>query len=289
MGTRKARAVAERSAHGHWYYHAAPRLENGVTEQKEIIVCGHGACTGGWYFDDFLKYASASGYHTYAKDIMGHGRSPKLASIGSASVGDYAEDNRDFIENVVEKTHPGSPIALVGHSMGGLIAMKLAEKKQFSSLVLLAPAPPHGIEYEEGEGLRVSMLEKFEIVRKAMLTLPHKPSKEVVASSLPHLLGKPKELDRVYGKFVAESLVAGEEIYFGLVAVDPKKIRCPKKVIVGEFDRVIDPKVAHQVAEFLGTKAIVKKGRGHMLVGEPGWKEVASDIIDFVKTAAKHK
>ena len=40
---------------------------------------------------------------------------------------------------------PGSPLVLVGHSMGGLLALRASTRHALDGLVLLMPAPPNGL------------------------------------------------------------------------------------------------------------------------------------------------
>ena len=62
-------------------------------------------------------------YRVVAVDLRGHGRSEVMPS-GAYSPADYVAD----IEGVISTKHPGQKFIIVGHSMGGQIAARLAAK-----------------------------------------------------------------------------------------------------------------------------------------------------------------
>lgn len=78
----------------------------------------------------------ADDYHCVAPDLRGFGASD--ASPENFAVKDYADDVADLISTL----EIGNS-ALVGHSMGGKIALALAARnpKGLQSLILLAPSP----------------------------------------------------------------------------------------------------------------------------------------------------
>jgi pimeloyl-ACP methyl ester carboxylesterase len=65
-----------------------------------------------------------SKYRVIAVDLRGHGRSEVMPS-GAYTPADYVED----IESLIGKKYPGQQFILVGHSMGGQIAARLAAKR----------------------------------------------------------------------------------------------------------------------------------------------------------------
>jgi pimeloyl-ACP methyl ester carboxylesterase len=80
---------------------------------------------------------AASGYRAYSLDLLGFGATP-LAGRQST-----LEQNRDLIRDFIKFMDQG-PVILVGHSMGGLLAMLLAisDPGLITKLVLLDPAVP---------------------------------------------------------------------------------------------------------------------------------------------------
>ncbi len=58
----------------------------------------------------------------------------------------------------IRRVHPGRPIALVGHSMGGRVALRLAGERDVVAVVGLAPWVHESDEVRGGPGLRALLL-----------------------------------------------------------------------------------------------------------------------------------
>ncbi|MCS6937108.1 MAG: alpha/beta hydrolase [Candidatus Bipolaricaulota bacterium] len=85
-------------------------------EGVPALVFVHGAGADHTLWGDQLKTLSGE-FTVAAIDLNGHGRSPRRADVGIPS---YVEDVRALCEAL------GLPIVLVGHSMGGAVALTLA-------------------------------------------------------------------------------------------------------------------------------------------------------------------
>jgi pimeloyl-ACP methyl ester carboxylesterase len=79
------------------------------------VVLVHGAYDHGRTWDDFAPRLVALGFHVVAIDVRGHGDSGRLATgmVWNASTIDLCELAR------VLAPAPGTPIGMIGHSMGG--------------------------------------------------------------------------------------------------------------------------------------------------------------------------
>ena len=110
-----------RLAYHHLQSEAAPR---GI-----VILC-HGLAEHSRRYRSFAETLAAHGYHVYAHDHRGHGET----SAADAALGLFARKNgyAKVIADVLAmrelaiSAHPGLPIILFGHSMGGLIALNVA-------------------------------------------------------------------------------------------------------------------------------------------------------------------
>jgi len=63
------------------------------------------------------------------------------------------------------------------------------------------------------------------------------------------------------------------------VPVDVERVRCPLLVIVAADDRFIPRAIGERIAKRYGASLEVFEGHGHMIVIEPGWQDVADDVI----------
>ena len=102
----------------------------------------HGMCGGAWVWDNFRSFFEAQGYHCLAATLRFHDVDPQAAplpQLGTIGLLDYAKDLETEIRGL------GTPLILMGHSMGGLLAQMLGSRGLSKALVLLAPATPAGI------------------------------------------------------------------------------------------------------------------------------------------------
>ncbi|MDQ6422850.1 alpha/beta hydrolase [Paenibacillus sp. LHD-117] len=103
-----------------------------------IAVHGHGDHSGG--LQNLIERLAESGYHVYAHDLRGHGKSPGIRGF-IRKWEEYRGDLHAFRELVVSET-AGLPVYVIGHSMGGLISAdySLFHGHGISGLALIAPA-----------------------------------------------------------------------------------------------------------------------------------------------------
>lgn len=98
------------------YYEAEPRIPGGGI--PIVLIHGLGDRDEAWA--PMLKRLKRAGFHVYAPDLLGYGRSPRPQD-GDYSMGGEEKFVYDFIESLgLQKTDVG------GWSMGGWIALKLA-------------------------------------------------------------------------------------------------------------------------------------------------------------------
>jgi pimeloyl-ACP methyl ester carboxylesterase len=112
--------------------------QDGGSRQPLLFV--HGAYTGAWCWDEyFLPWFSMRGHPACAVSLRGHGASPSGAALDLAGLDDYVTDTLSAAAMFEQR-----PI-LIGHSMGALVVQRAARKCNAAALVLLAPVPPHGL------------------------------------------------------------------------------------------------------------------------------------------------
>ncbi|MFC5387518.1 alpha/beta fold hydrolase [Aquamicrobium segne] len=94
---------------------------------RGVIHINHGLAEHTARYAPFAGFLARQGFHVYAHDHRGHG----LTRASDAPIGRFAtrKGTRKLIEDVeavhelIAQKHPGLPIVLFGHSMGGLIAL----------------------------------------------------------------------------------------------------------------------------------------------------------------------
>jgi pimeloyl-ACP methyl ester carboxylesterase len=99
-----------------------------------ILIHGIAASLHDW--DDLIPDLSQRGYSCYALDLLGHGDSPKVDSRA------YQMDwLLDHFFDWMKSLHLTEPAILVGHSLGGYIALEYARRVSAwtRGLVLINP------------------------------------------------------------------------------------------------------------------------------------------------------
>ncbi|WP_186777599.1 alpha/beta hydrolase [Streptomyces salinarius] len=102
-----------------------------------VLVHGYGEHSG--RYEEVAGVLTGHGAAVYAPDHVGHGRSEGERVV--------VEDFEDVVTDVHAVTelaraaHPGLPVVMVGHSMGGLIASRYAQRHpgELTALVLSGP------------------------------------------------------------------------------------------------------------------------------------------------------
>jgi len=108
---------------------------------RRVVVISHGYGEHVERYDHVARALRARGAAVYGPDHLGHG-----LSAGERVLITDVEHVVDDLVQVIERAraaHPGLPVVLLGHSMGGLIATRLAQRPgrpPLAGLVLSGPA-----------------------------------------------------------------------------------------------------------------------------------------------------
>lgn len=128
------------------------REENGLycefyplDEFRGTVLLSHGFTENCAKFAEIIYYLHRAGYQVAAMDHRGHGRSPRDPSlkrlVHADRFDDYVEDMQRVVSRLVLPNAQDKPTCLIGHSMGGAIALLYlqAHPETFTRAVLTAP------------------------------------------------------------------------------------------------------------------------------------------------------
>ena len=240
------------------------------------IVMAHGAFCGGWAFEAFRAPFEARGWTVAAPDLRGHGDRAASEGVVGVSMADYATDLAAACRAA------GDRVVLVGHSMGGLAGQMAAAKVELAALVLLAPSAPWGIvgaSMEEAvTAFGVQMMGPFSSGSLA-------PDRTLMAH---HCLDRmaPADREAVLARLGPESGRAVREAltwwFDPFMTTRVVRTGCPVLAVAGQRDVVHPPATVRLTAAALGAAYVEMPGMSHWLIGEPGWEDVASSVIDWL-------
>ncbi len=108
-------------------------------EAAATVVVVHGYGEHGGRYSLLAKPLVEHAFAVHAVDLRGHGRSPGRRGHVDRFT-DYVDDTRMLVADV-RREHPGIPLFLIGHSLGGLIAALHAQNgdENLDGLVLSSP------------------------------------------------------------------------------------------------------------------------------------------------------
>jgi pimeloyl-ACP methyl ester carboxylesterase len=179
---------------------------------------------------------------------------------------------------------------VIGHSMGGLLALRLCERGLARAGVLLTPAPPSSV-----VGVRFSNLMAFARIELSWgwWRTPHRATVKEALSSTFNTMDV-KEATPLAEAFVHESGRALFEI--GLpwldggkaATVEPAKVTVPLLIAAAEKDRLTPPGVVQAIARRFDKVATYREypGQAHWVLGQPGWQDIARDTAAWLDALA---
>lgn len=94
---------------------------------RAVVQINHGLAEHAARYGRFAEFLAGRGFHVYAHDHRGHGRTsapdapPRSFAAGSGFAAVLADV--DAVHGEIARRHPGLPVVLFGHSMGGLIGL----------------------------------------------------------------------------------------------------------------------------------------------------------------------
>jgi pimeloyl-ACP methyl ester carboxylesterase len=237
---------------------------------KAPVLLIHGMFGGAWYWDGYQNLLARHGYESHAINLRGHHGSRPVSDIGKVTIRMYVADAMEVARTLQ------NPI-VIGHSMGGLVAQKVAEAGGCRALILLAAAPPRWIPVASWLLLRKQLKYARELLWHKPL-LPDRKDADVLMFNRTPLADR----DLFYSRLVPESGRAGKEMAFGAVGVRAQRLTAPVLVVTGTDDQFVVPRVARALARKYNATFREYESFAHHIMSEPGWEEPADEIIEWM-------
>ena len=247
---------------------AVVRLALPSTKPPVLLV--HGMFGGAWYWEDYQALLARHGYESYALNLRGHHGSRPVPDVGKISLRDYVADALEVARTLK------NPI-VIGHSMGGLIAQKLAENGVGGATVLMAAAPPRWIPVVSWLLLR----KQVKYARALLLFEPLTPDRQD-ADALMFNRTPIADRDKFFPKLVPDSGKAGFQMSLGTIGVRESRVSAPVLVVTGLDDQFVVPRIARAIARKYKAPLKEYESFAHHIMSEPGWERPAGDVIEWL-------
>lgn len=248
---------------------------------RAVVVLVHGFGEHSGRYRAVGRRLADAGFAAYAADHRGHGQtSGRRANIERMSL--VVDDLSSFVDFAVARG-PGLPVFLIGHSMGGLIALQYATEAgtaEIDGLVVSGPA----VEVTVGSAL----LKRIAGVLSAVV-----PDLGVADLKADDKISRDPEVVRAYqqdplvhhGKVPART---GAEILVTAEALPDRltRLRLPLLLLHGSEDRLCAPEGSAMVHERVASadKTLRRyQGLYHEVFNEPEKDEVLTDVVTWIE------
>jgi lysophospholipase len=242
---------------------------------RATLVVAHGLGEHGGRYGELVARLVARGFAVYAPDHRGHGRSggPR------AQVGRFAwlVEDLDAVMQQAAREHPGARRFLLGHSMGGAIALTWAldHPGQLAGLILSGPAiaPPAAV-----PATTVMMVRLLSFVAPGTGAIALPP--EDVSRDPAVVRAYIEDPLVLHGPVPARTLA---ELLLAMKALPPRvqALRDPVLVLHGTADRLVAYADVAPVFERLGSPDRTVRtypGLYHEVLNEPERAQVFADL-----------
>lgn len=101
---------------------------------RGVVVISHGFSESAQKYPELIYYFLQEHYHVYFPEHCGHGLSYRLTDDPSlVHLDRWNRYSRDFlrVSRLIRKAHPGMPLYLFAHSMGGAVAAIAAAREPY--------------------------------------------------------------------------------------------------------------------------------------------------------------
>ncbi|MGY1773566.1 alpha/beta hydrolase [Blastococcus sp. SYSU D00813] len=248
----------------------AARTWEGDGDPRHVVLLSHGYGEHIGRYGHVADALVANGAVVYAVDHMGHGRSEgERVVFGDVEA---VVDDLHLVDERARQEHPGLPVVLIGHSMGGLVAARYAQRygDTLAALVLSGPVV--------GEFATVEVL-------LGMPEIPDVPLDSTTLSRDP-AVGEAYEADPLvwHGPFKRPMLEAWQR---ALAAIDagPDLGDLPLLWVHGADDRLVPVEGSRSGIAHLGGgrhEEWIYPGAQHEVFNETNADEVLADVTAFL-------
>ncbi len=242
--------------------------------RRKPLLFVHGELGGSWVWERYLGYFAGRGWEGHALNLRNHYWS-QTADPAELSFEMFVED----VASVMARLGPG--VVVVGHGMGGLLALKAAERQPLAGLVLIASEAPGDIRLPAH---RHELRDIPELYGKSMIgweTLPERLQRDHRDLSIGDIL----RIQHLMGQKPHESGRARRAVLRGIRVNRASLAGVPRLVIGGGLDLQVPVEMGERIAEWLDAPYEPFGAHSHygLVVGEDSYQQVADSIRAFLE------
>jgi non-heme chloroperoxidase len=242
--------------------------------RRKPLLFIHGELAGSWVWERYLGYFASRGWEGHALNLRNHYWS-QTADPASLTFESYTEDLMAAVDRL------GAATVVVGHGMGGLLALKAAERMPVGGLVLLSPEPPRELRVpaRPHELRDIPDVYGSEVIGWATL------QEKLVRDHRDLTRDDVRRIQHMLGQKPHESGAAKREVLTG-VPVDRRPLESVPKLVVGAgLDHHVPEPGTERLAEWLGARYEPFGAHSHfgLVLGEQSYQQVADAVRAFLE------
>jgi acylglycerol lipase len=247
-------------------------------QARAAIILVHGLGEHSGRYDHVVARLVGEGYAVHAADHRGHGRSDGPRAL-IEDMDDVVADIDTLVDRAVA-AEPGVPVFMLGHSMGGLIALRyaLAHQQRLAGLIL------------SGTLAQLDAVPKpLELVGRALSVIA--PRAPLIAIDHTLVSRDPAVVEAYrtdplvhHGKVPARTAVQLADAVAGLSS-SVGAITVPTLILYGTADGLCPPAGSVMLGERIGAADTTVKayaGLFHEIFNEPERETVLADLVEWL-------
>jgi pimeloyl-ACP methyl ester carboxylesterase len=243
--------------------------------RRKPLLFVHGELAGSWLWERYLGYFAGRGWEGHALNLQNHFWS-RTVDPTELSFDTYTEDVVAALERL------GPSTVIVGHAMGGLLALKAAERMPVAGIVLLSSELPRDLRVPA----RAHELRDIpDIYGKSVIgwaTLPEKLLRDHRDLTMDDVM----RIQHLLGQKSHESGAARRQMLQGISVNRRPLADLPKLVVGAGLDQLVPEEASERLAEWLSAEYEPFGAHSHfgLVLGEQSHQQVAESIRIFLDT-----
>jgi non-heme chloroperoxidase len=242
--------------------------------RRRPILFVHGELAGSWVWERYLSYFASRGWEGHAINLRNHYWS-QMADPTTLTFDTYAEDVLAALDRL------GAGTVVVGHGMGGLLALTAAERHAVAGIVLISPELPRDLRVPARSH---ELREVADVYGKDLIgweTLSERLQRDNNDLTLDDV----RHVQHLLGQKPHESGAAKRQVLLGIPVDRGALAGVPSLVIGGGLDRLVPETGSERLADWLGATYEPFGAHSHfgLVAGEHSHVQVADAIRSFLE------
>lgn len=237
------------------------------------MVLVHGINEHSGRYEHVGDILSSAGVDVLAADNRGHG----LSGGRRGHIDSFDQYTADLVDPMAVQAELGVPVALLGHSLGGLISTRYLQSSHPQPTIAALSGPALGAVVPTWQRKGAPILSKI----MPRLRIPGEIDDSLLSND--PAVGEAFAADPL--RLKTSTTMMGNEIFVAMTAANGEidRIDVPLRIMHGEQDRVVPPGFSEILADVPGSVRITYPGLQHEIFNEAEHPQILADLISWMR------